>query len=181
VSWNPADFHPLVFPVLEASAGRPIPLSASDFQPKDLPQTLMSADPKQLFPHARDAQAALSGLVLMAGHWELSHQIAQDNSSREGSYWHAIVHRTEPDSSNAGYWFRRVGEHPIFAALHERASAFLAAAKVDWRMKTRWDAHDFVAFCDESRTAPGSGNYECAQRIQTAECGLLFSWCALTR
>ena len=67
----------------------------------------MSADPKKLFPHARDAPAALSGLVLMAGHWDLSHQIAQDISSREGSYWHAIAHRIEPDSPNSGYWFRQ--------------------------------------------------------------------------
>jgi hypothetical protein len=140
----------------------------------------MSADPKKLFPHARDAPAALSGLVLMAGHWDLSHQIAQDISSREGSYWHAIAHRIEPDSPNSGYWFRRVGEHPIFAPLHEQATATLAA-KVDWRPKNPWDPYRFLTFCDESRTAPGSAKYDYAQQIQTAECELLFLWCALNR
>jgi hypothetical protein len=181
VLWNPVDFHPVVFSLLEARSGQPIPLSASEFHPQDLPPALMSADPKQLFPHARDAHAALSGLVLMAGHWDLSHQIAQDISSQEGSYWHAIAHRVEPDSSNSGYWFRRVGEHPVFAALHEQATALLAAAKVDWRLKTRWDPRHFLTFCDEGRTAPGSAKYECARKIQTAECELLFSWCALNR
>jgi hypothetical protein len=181
VSWNPADFHPLVFPLLAAHSSQPIPLSASEFHPQDLPPNLLSADPKQLFPHAHNAQAALSGLVLMAGHWELSHQIAQDISSREGSYWHAIAHRIEPDAWNSAYWFRRVGEHPIFAVLHEQAAPLLAAAKVDWRMKTLWDPHHFLTFCDEGRAAPGSAKHECAQQIQAAECELLFSWCALNR
>src|SRR3954451_5018344 len=74
-----------------------------------------------LFPGARDANAALSGLLLLLGGWEQSHEISQDNPSPEGSYWHAIAHRIEPDSSNAGYWFRRVGVHPVFANLHGEA------------------------------------------------------------
>jgi hypothetical protein len=173
VLWNPARFHPLAFSLLEARAGRPIPLSASEFHPQDLPANMMSTDPKLLFPHARDANAALSGLLLIAGHWDLSHQIAQDVSSREGSYWHAIAHRIEPDSWNSGYWFRRVGEHPIFGALHEQATA------LGWSPKSHWDPHHFLILCDEARTAPGSAKYEYAQQIQRAECELLFSYCAL--
>jgi hypothetical protein len=178
VLWNPAHFHPLAVSILEAHSGQPIPLSAAEFLPQELPRNLMSTGPEQLFPHARDAKAALSGLLLIAGHWEASHQIAQDVSSHEGSYWHAIVHRIEPDSSNAGYWFRQVGGHPIFAALREQATGLLAASNVDWRLKTLWDPQDFVSWSDEARRAPGGPKYACAQNIQGAECDLLFSWCA---
>jgi hypothetical protein len=178
VLWKPVDFHPLAFSLLEAHAGKPIPLSASKFQAQDLPAQLMSTDPEHLFPQARDAKAALSGLLLIAGHWELSHQIAQEIASREGNYWHAIAHRIEPDSSNAGYWFRRVGQHPIFAALHEQASGLLATANVGWRTKNDWNPHEFLMWCDEARAESGR-KYDCAQQIQSAECELLFSWCAL--
>ncbi len=175
---NPAGFHPLACSLLEARSGQPIPLSSGEFQPQDLPPNLMSTHPRQLFPHARDAAAALSGLLLFAGHWELCHQIAQDVSSREGSYWHAIAHRIEPDSWNSGYWFRRVGEHPIFAALYEQASLLLSGSNVGWRPNSHWDPQAFLAFCDEARTASGKLKHQYAQQIQLAECELLFSWCA---
>ena len=178
---NPADVHPLAFSLLEARSGKPIPLSASEFTPQELPPNLLSTDPKQLFPHARDAAAALSGLLLIAGHWELSHQIAQDVSSREGSYWHAIAHRIEPDTWNSGYWFRRVGEHPIFAALNEHANGLPGASNAGWRAQTHWDPQAFLAFCDDARAASGSAKYEYAQQIQLAECEFLFLWCALAR
>ena len=48
--------------------------------------------------------------------------MAQDLETQEGSYWHAIVHRQEPDAGNSGYWFRQVGKHPIFPALRARAA-----------------------------------------------------------
>ena len=35
--------------------------------------------------------------MLLLGDWERSHELSQDNPSREGSYWHAIAHRIEPD------------------------------------------------------------------------------------
>ena len=156
-----------------------MPLSASDFQPQDLPPDLLSTAPEQLFPQARDAKAALSGLLLMAGHWDLSHQAAQDLSSREGSYWHAIAHRIEPDSWNSGYWFRRVGRHPIFGPLHEQVAPLLIESRVEWRLKNDWDPELFLAWCDETRNRPESEKYRTARKIQYAECELLFSWCAL--
>jgi hypothetical protein len=179
VPWNPADFHPLVFSTLQEQSSQPIPLSASEFHPRDLPPDLLSTDPEQLFPKARDAKAALSGLLLIAGHWDLSHQVAQDIPSREGSYWHAIGHRIEPDSSNSAYWFRRVGQHPIFAALHERAALFLSSSNTGWRLKREWDPHLFLIWCDESRNLPQSEKHALAIQIQGAECELLLSWCAL--
>jgi len=164
VPWKPAD--------------NPIPLSASEFQPQELPPDLLTTNPAELFPDARESKAALSGLLLLAGHWDLCHTTAQDIGSREGSYWHAIVHRVEPDSSNAAYWFRRVGPHPIFSVLHDQAATLLSASNVAWRLKSSWDPHLFLTWSDEARAEPGGAKYHCAQQIQWAECQLLFSWCA---
>ncbi len=51
----------------------------------------------------------MAGLLLLFGCWEQAHQVSQEDDSKEGSYWHGIVHRLEPDNSNAAYWFNRVG------------------------------------------------------------------------
>jgi hypothetical protein len=41
--------------------------------------------------------------------WEMSHNIAQDISTPEGSWIHAYLHRKEGDLSNASYWYSRAG------------------------------------------------------------------------
>ena len=67
-----------------------------------------------LFPHARSPLGALAGLYLRAGAWHEAHNIAQDLDTPEGAYWHALVHRAEPDDWNANYWLRRVpDQHPV--------------------------------------------------------------------
>jgi len=163
---------------IQALLDNTIPLTRSAFSRNAEARTLEEEGAEALFPGARDAQAALSGLLLLLGDWERSHELSQDNPSREGSYWHAIAHRIEPDSSNAGYWFRRVGVHPIFAELREKARAILDANNPGgWRLKPAWDPVAFVAWCDEARARPGTETVAAA--IQQAEWRLLFAWCAL--
>lgn len=58
-----------------------------------------------------------AGLWLLAGDLERSHEISQADSSATGSFWHGIMHRREGDFSNAAYWFRRAGSHPVFDEL----------------------------------------------------------------
>jgi hypothetical protein len=41
------------------------------------------------------------------GDWEGAHRFAQDDSSRDGSWVHAYLHRKEGDTGNAGYWYVR--------------------------------------------------------------------------
>lgn len=161
---------------------RSIPLTRAAFPRDPEAQTIEDEGADALFPGARDAQAALSGLMLLLGNWERSHELSQNNPSREGSYWHAIAHRIEPDSSNAGYWFRKVGVHPIFAELQEEARAILTANNPGgWRLKPAWDPLVFIAWCDEARARrhPGGAAEDVAVAIQRAEWLLLFKWCAL--
>jgi hypothetical protein len=139
----------------------------------------MSTPAEQLFPQARDAEAALAGFLLLSGHWDLSHQVSQEIPTREGSYWHAIAHRIEPDYGNSGYWFRRVGDHPIFATLHAKASALLSSSTIGWRLKNTWDPHLFLMWCEKANTLSETEKRQMACQIQRLECDLLFSWCAL--
>ncbi|HBE68467.1 MAG TPA: hypothetical protein DDW52_10005 [Planctomycetaceae bacterium] len=54
-----------------------------------------------------------SALWLVANQLDRSHTVSQDDPSAEGSYFHGIMHRREGDYSNAKYWMRRVGQHPV--------------------------------------------------------------------
>jgi hypothetical protein len=59
----------------------------------------------------------LAGILLWQGELDQSHEISQALADSYGAYWHGLMHRREPDHANAAYWFRRVGIHPIHAAL----------------------------------------------------------------
>ena len=63
-----------------------------------------------------------AGLYLMNGDWHLAHVTSQALDTPLAAHWHALVHRHEPDFPNSNYWFRRVGESPIFPALVQLAS-----------------------------------------------------------
>ncbi len=65
----------------------------------------------------------MAGLYLYFSCLDQAHSIAQNIATAEGSFWHGIMHRQEPDAGNASYWFSRVGRHPIFPALHREAAA----------------------------------------------------------
>ena len=123
------------------------------------------------------AEACISGLWLRHNFLDESHRISQDLPSIEGSYWHAIMHRREPDYWNSKYWFRRVGKHRIFAELKERAGGFAvkggAAALL---AKPQWDAEAFVDLC-EANAAPDAPAHEFCRQVQQAEWDLLFAHC----
>ena len=121
-----------------------------------------------LFTGARSPEGALAGLYLYFGCWTEAHEIAQDLESTEGSYWHAMVHRQEPDGWNSGYWYRRVGWHAIFPALRQ------AASEIGVDFGPRWKPEAFIEFCEKAR----GPELEQALEVQRAEWQLLFDYCA---
>jgi len=42
--------------------------------------------------------------------WDEAHRLAQEDSSADGAWVHAYLHRVEGDEGNAGYWYRRAGK-----------------------------------------------------------------------
>lgn len=67
------------------------------------------------------APKLLAGLWLLAGDLDASHEYSQAIEDRDGSFWHAIMHRREGDFGNAKYWFRRVGDHAVLRQLRDSA------------------------------------------------------------
>jgi hypothetical protein len=128
-----------------------------------------------LAPHAvRDeamARACCAGLWLYHDFLDESHRISQDIATPTGSYWHGILHRREPDASNAAYWFRRVGEHPVFEPLAREGQTFGLRTRAN-----RWDPFEFIELCEKQR-GTGSPEETTLRRVQQREWELLFDWC----
>jgi hypothetical protein len=169
--------------ILQKQANTVLPLTRSlQDQDGEDAQKLRLVSASELFPGARHPDAALSGLFLLLNCWNASHHISQDIHSKEGSYWHGIAHRIEPDSWNAAYWFRQVGAHPIFPELHGQAQRILdqqmrGSHEPHWQLKSAWDPFRFIEWCDEARAQPGTASEKAAVVIQQAEWQLLFRWC----
>jgi hypothetical protein len=134
------------------------------------------------FPPGADrdlAAACRAGLYLAFDFLDEAHSISQDLHTSEGSYWHALMHRREPDFANSAYWFRRVGQHPIFEALRAAAAELAAEAPARALFLTRqttWDPFAFGDLCQESYDEKAPCHLLCRQ-VQRAEWTLLFGYC----
>jgi hypothetical protein len=137
-------------------------------------------------PH--DTLAVLSGLLLWNDCLPDAHTLCQGIETENGSYWHGILHRREPDYSNSKYWFRRVGPHPIFPALREAALESLRDGGHGFRWATEtaallessgaWDPFAFVDWCqacDEGVLSPPTRAL--LEQIQLREIELLLDHC----
>jgi hypothetical protein len=156
---------------LDGDGERLLPLAMERCSSDAARDRLRPASPHVLFAGARAPEAAMSGLYVYFSCFEEAHAIAQDIATAEGSYWHAIVHRQEPDAGNAAYWFRQVGAHPIFPALARAATHY-------GRLDGPWDPFEFIEMCEQARRQPGSEMEARARAIQRVEWQLLFDYCA---
>ncbi len=107
---------------------------------------------------ARAAAAVRAGLLLVGDDFEASHSLSQSIETPEGSYWHGILHRREPDYGNAKYWFRRVGDHPVFRDL-EREAVLRGGAALDLLSGRRWDPFrvvDLIERCETGGPGPAA-------------------------
>lgn len=123
--------------------------------------------------------ACLAGLWLLYDFLEESHCLSQGIDTPTGSYWHAIMHRREPDAQNAAYWFRRVGIHPVFTQLTQASEILISHTPFpmeDFKsLAVDWDPAVFIGLCEETR---GSGRPQeiLCREIQKAEWRLLFDY-----
>lgn len=127
------------------------------------------------------AEACFAGVWLYHDFLDESHRISQSISTPTGSYWHAILHRREPDSWNSKYWFGRVGRHPVFADLREAARRLAAETQEIpethfLRDQREWNPFAFVDLCEASRLGRVPAESLC-RRIQLLEWQLLFTYC----
>ena len=112
--------------------------------------------------------ACAAGLWLLFDFLDESHRISQeDEGNPDRDFWHAVMHRREPDPSNSKYWWRRVGPHPVLTQLREHAPAL---------GYTYTTPEAFVDVCEQVRGS-GSADEELARRVQLLEWRLLFDHC----
>lgn len=132
------------------------------------------------------AEAIKSGLLLWNDALDASHTISQGLGNQTGSYWHGMMHRREPDYSNAKYWFGRVGTHPIFPALRERAISLLketpnpsdTLARIAQAIETQvhWDAYQFIDWCQAAEGNMDADVTRFLRQVQAEEIKLLLAY-----
>jgi len=140
---------------------------------------LAKHDAKKLFPASKDPLAPMAGLWLYFNCFEEAHKLIDDPSSADATFWHAILHRREPDAGNAAYWFRRLGDHPIFKPLALETREILKRNPTAEFRIGQWDPFAFINFCERAREQPGSIQERVAMEIQRAEWQLLFDHSAV--
>ena len=182
MEFNTAVYGPAVTRILalDQNGNRLIPLVANPTSCSESAHAaLAGCTAAALFPDASAPEAALAGLWLYFSCFDECHVIAQDLPTAVGSFWHAIVHRQEPDSGNSAYWFRRVGNHAVFPRLQEAAAEVKARyPRADFQPGPAWDPFGFILFCEQALRQPGSESMQAALEIQRAEWQLLFDHCA---
>jgi len=164
------------------------PLAPQSDADLDLTARINSMSPAEILGKEASgefAQAVKSGLLLWNDALEISHKISQEIPSPTGSYWHAIMHRREPDYSNSKYWFRRVGDHPCFSDVREAAIEIFEAAETEWApgalaevKDSEWDAFRFVDWCegvDRTHSVPEDSR-ALLQQIQIREIAILLDY-----
>jgi hypothetical protein len=176
MGFDPANYSTAVQSILslDGNGERAMPLANGSVNRAGI-EAIAGYDAADLFSESFSSQAALSGLYLYFCGYDQAHAIAQDLGTSEGSFWHGILHRQEPDAGNAAYWFRRVNQHPVFPLLKDRAE------QLGLPVKKQWDPFRFIDFCEEARQKPGSSDEQLAKAVQLAEWQLLFDYCARKR
>ncbi len=181
------NFDPMAYgggfaPLLDTNRDRPLDAGSPD--PERRPQ-LAALDLRRAFAEHRliddrMGQACLAAVWLLHDFLDDSHTLSQSIETADGSFWHGIMHRREGDFSNAKYWFRRVGVHPVFHPLQQAARTLasqVAAPAADTILATgsNWDPFAFVDLCEQAARRGGADDL--LRSIQRAEWELLFDHC----
>lgn len=95
----------------------------------------------------RQADCLRALVLVWHDHPDAAHRLVQDLAGGDAAWVHGIVHRREPDFSNARYWFHRVGSHRLLEVLAEAAAPVLAGhASLPYRLirDGEWDPMAFI-------------------------------------
>ena len=103
MSFDPQAYGTLVSEILalDGHGLRPMPLVAGVCSSREAAARLRAVDPSKEWKRARSPKAALAGLWAYYSDFDEAHNIAQELKNGEGSYWHGILHRMEPDSATS--------------------------------------------------------------------------------
>jgi hypothetical protein len=176
-------YGPVFAGLLETDRRRPLDAG----RPNEAAHSALQAlSVESAFAHTRILDNDMAGCCISAA-WLLhdyldeSHKISQEIETPMGSFWHGIMHRREGDFSNAKYWFRRVGQHPVLEALGQRAGEMAAARGEEQAAKKLitsgiWDAFAFVDQC-EFVVGGQVGPLDLCLDMQQAEWEHLFDHC----
>ncbi len=182
-SFDAASFSPVVAELLSDLPAASLGPGKSNGKVRDRLERLQVQDlagPRAIADE-RMAQACLSGLWLRHNYLDESHELSQNIHTTEGSFWHAIMHRREPDFGNSKYWWRRVGRHAVFTPLAAEAARIAAASKLSEAKSLAvggsWDPDEFVNLCEQSQDRADQRLIELCLQIQQREWELLFEHC----
>jgi len=116
----------------------------------------------------RCTEPVRAGLHLLNGDWDRAHKVAQEIETPLGAYWHALVHRHEPDFPNSKYWLAQAGRNPVHAQLAEAARTM---GHEDVLRNGNWDPNAFT----DRFAAPEREDW--VEKLDILEMQLLLEYC----
>ena len=181
--FDPHGYGPVFAPLLSIDRRRPLDAGAPD---RGARSELSLLSLETAFEHERAvdrdmASCCIAGVWLLHDFLDESHAISQTIETPSGSFWHAIMHRREGDFSNAKYWLRRVGRHPVFDAIGIHVAASFRDASSSFgetrlRGGAEWDPFSLVDLCEAAVSDQSDSRDSCLD-IQQVEWELLFDHC----
>lgn len=182
-TFDPVVYGPSFEPLLATDRRRPLDAGSREVGawPVLTELTIESAFADVELADRNMATCCIAGVWLLHDYLDESHTISQGIDTSSGSFWHAIMHRREGDFSNAKYWFRHVGQHPVYENLEMRATEIAAehgeaAVVQQLSVGNKWQPSGFVDLCQSAQRGRTSTRDACLD-VQQVEWELLFDFC----